>query len=138
MRVVVDTNVLVSAFLSPLGNPKKVLDLILLGEAFLLYDERIFSEYREVLKRQELGLPQKEVEEVFSFLLQEGELVIPKPLPFKLPDPDDLPFLEVAVAGQAQFLITGNRKHFPKQPVHAIPILTPSEFIARLHKTDDL
>jgi predicted nucleic acid-binding protein len=48
---------------------------------------------------------------------------------FRLPDPDDLPFLEVAEAGGAQFLITGNLRHFPEEQRGTVPVVNPGEWL---------
>ena len=130
IRIVLDTNVLVSAILSPSGNPKKILDLIFIQKLFPLFDGRIFSEYEEVLKREELHLPQKAVDHVLSFLKENGGRVIAHPLSLKLPDPDDLPFLEVALTGNAEALITGNKRHFP-QTTKGTSIVNPLEFLEK-------
>ena len=60
---------------------------------------------------------------------QEGFLVSVKPLKFHLPDPDDEPFLEVAVAGKVEAIVTGNKRHFPKKEYQGVRILSPAEFL---------
>lgn len=132
LRIVLDTNALVSAILSPLGNPKKILNLVFIQKLILLFDERIFSEYEEVLKREDLHLPQKSVDQVLSFLKEKGVRVIAHPLAPKLPDPDDLPFLEVAFTGQVDVLMTGNKRHFPSHATQGIPVMSPSEFLEKI------
>ena len=59
----------------------------------------------------------------------DGHLVHAVPLPEGLPDPDDEPFLAVALAGQARYLVTGNLRHYPEARRHSIRVLTPAQFI---------
>ena len=58
-----------------------------------------------------------------------GELVAAKPLPLRLSDPDDEPFLEVAAAAMAEFLVTGNLKHFPRDRRQGVRVVLPREFL---------
>jgi predicted nucleic acid-binding protein len=53
-------------------------------------------------------------------------------LEFHLPDPDDEPFLEVALAGGAKAMVTGNKRHFPREEYEGIRMLFPAEFLEAL------
>jgi putative PIN family toxin of toxin-antitoxin system len=130
VRIVLDTNVLVSAVLKPESKPARILDLVLSGSATLLLDQRILYEYREVLLRPKFGLDAGLVDDFLAFLDRIAEFVPAAPLSRTIPDPDDLPFLEVAVTGQADYLVTGNVKDFGKPP-QSLAILTPEEFLRR-------
>jgi len=99
VRVVLDTNVLVSGFLSPRRPPGRVVDLVTTGHLLLLHDDRILAEYREVLARPRFAIRPAEAAAVLDLIVHEGILCPAPPLSVPLPDPDDLPFLEVAVAG---------------------------------------
>lgn len=128
MRVVIDTNVIVSAILSRHSPPAEVLRLALQGELVPLYDHRILGEYREVLARPVFGFDQADIAGLVSGLERSGELVFAMPLRLALRDPDDLPFAEVAIGGDADALITGNGRHF--QPAgHLVNVLTPRELV---------
>ena len=130
MRIVFDTNVLISAMLNPRGTPGAILALILAGEVVVLYDDRILAEYRDVLARPKLRIPPAEAELVLGFFEAEGVLTSAPPLPIDLPDPDDLPFLEVAVASRADALVTGNKRHFSTgEGTSPALILSPAEFL---------
>lgn len=94
----------------------------------ILLDERILLEYREVLRRPEFNFNTGLIDETMAYFDRFGELIVAKPLAVAIPDPDDLPFLEVAVSGKADALITGNKKDFARAPKH-IQILSPAEFI---------
>lgn len=112
-RIVLDTNVLVSAFLNPAGAPAQVLTLILAGELRVLFDARILDESAEVLARPRFSLDAADVGEVLRQIEADGERVVPTPTSVRLPDADDLAFLEVAISGKADALVTGNTRHFP-------------------------
>lgn len=130
MRLVLDTNVLVSGILNPIGAPARVLSVVTGGWVQLLFDGRIISEYREVLRRRRLGLDSRTVDELLSLLELTGERVLAPPLSERVPDPGDLPFIEVALAGQADTLVTGNKKHFlGVEALANLPVQTPREFL---------
>ena len=130
MKIVLDTNILVSALLSPQGVPAQVLMLTLAGELRLLFDERVLEEYREVLSRPRFAIPTAQVEEVLRQLEADGELVAATPVTAALPDPDDRAFVEVALSGHADALVTGNARHFP--PDLGITVLSPRALLQRL------
>ncbi|HKI02956.1 MAG TPA: PIN domain-containing protein [Thermoanaerobaculia bacterium] len=58
-----------------------------------------------------------------------GIPVAARPLAVRLPDPDDEPFLEIALAGGAQCLVTGNIKHYPADARHGVEVISPRSFI---------
>ena len=127
-RVVLDTNVVVSALLNSFGAPGRVLDLVLAGELAAAYDDRVLAEWREVLRREKFGFVARDVEALLGFVEAEGLGVNPRPLGAELPDPDDVPFLEVAHTAEAT-LITGNTKHYPKEASQGVAVLEPAAFL---------
>lgn len=132
MRIVLDTNVLVRGLLNPSGFPGRIIDLILGGSITLLYDDRILAEYEDVLARPQLKIKKELSASVLGFFRLSGERVTAMPLPSDLsPDPDDVPFMEVALSGKADALVTGNLKHFKNAPVE-VAVLSPNEFIKKL------
>lgn len=132
MRAVIDTNVLVSGIINPHRPPGRIVDAILSETITVLYDDRILSEYREVLIRPIFGFDRTDVETILDFIEAAGEHISAKAVAFILPDPTDLPFLEVAVAGVADALVTGNVKHFkPKRGQHNVDVCTPAQFLRR-------
>ncbi len=108
MRVVIDTNVLVSGVLNPHGPPGRIVNALLSKAVTVLHDERILLEYHEVLFLPYFGFARFDVEVLLNFVESEGEHVSAEPLSLVLPEASDLPFLEVATSGQAEALITGN------------------------------
>lgn len=126
MRVVLDTNVLVSALIRPGSVPAQVLDSVLAGELVLLHDARILEEYRDVLSRPKFALDPVDVAVVLQVLETQGEPVPGARFQGLLPDAGDQPFADVAFTGQADALITGNTKHF--QVGRSIRVVTPREW----------
>ena len=134
MRVVIDTNVMVSGVLNPHGPPGRIVNALLSEIITVLHDDRILSEYREVLLRPAFGFARSDVEVLLDFVESAGEHVSAEPLSLVLPDPNDLPFLEVA-SGGADALITGNIKHFkPRRGQHSVLVTTPADFLRRYVK----
>lgn len=129
MKIVLDTNVLVSALLKPNSVPGRVLDLVLTRRVAVVLDHRIFAEYRDVLGRPEFELPREAVAELLNFLWYSSERVQGGELAIQLPDPEDSMFIEVAVSSLADALVTGNIKHFPTSQRHGVHVLTPRQFL---------
>ena len=134
MRIVLDTNVLVAGLLNPAGACGRLLDLVLDGTVSFCVDERILQEYEEVLRRPRLALPADAVREVLAFVRHSAEPVASLPLDAKLPDPDDLPFLEVAAAAGA-VLVTGNLRHYPKKAIGRVSAVSPAEGLELLRRS---
>jgi putative PIN family toxin of toxin-antitoxin system len=125
MKIVLDTNVLVSALLSPQGLPSKILGLVLNGTLKLLYDNTILAEYTDVLNREKLNIDKELINSIIDFIKSEGEYIIAEPQKIKFDDEDDKIFYEIYKSGEANYLITGNKRHFPKEE----KITMPGEFI---------
>ncbi len=119
MRLVVDTNVLVSALLKPSGVSALVVSLAREGLFTPLYDERIHGEYVDVLARPRLRIPADDAAATVAALVATGEHVDAPPLPLVLRDRTDVPFIEVAVAGGASAVVTGNARDFDTELVAA-------------------
>ena len=131
MKVVLDTNVLVSGLLTRHGNCARILELVVEGVLTLCLDGRIRSEYTRVCHEPRLGLDLGEVEEFLRFCAHYAESITAHPLAAVLPDASDLPFLEVTVSAGA-VLVTGNVKHFPRRAIGATAVVTPTELLTLL------
>ena len=129
MRIVIDTNILVSALITPFGNAARIFDMVLLGELQVLHDDRILSEYSEVLLRPKFSFEERDVDDLLSFIDTEGLKVTSVPVNYPVIDKDDIPFIEVAVSGRAKALITGNKRHFKGVHTKKIRIMNPDEFL---------
>lgn len=129
MKIVLDTNVLVSGLLQALGPSGQIVRLVASGELALCHDPRIMAEYREVLLRERFRFDPARVEALMEQIRAGGIPVAARPLAVRLPDPDDEPFLEVALAGGIRCLVTGNLKHYPTEARQGIEVLAPRAFI---------
>ncbi len=134
MRIVLDTNVVVSGLLNPHCKPSTILQMIASRAVTICYDARIIDEYREVLLRPKFPISEAEVDATLVPIEAAGYLVTTTPLPQNLPDPDDEPFLEVALAGGAECLVTGNIKLYPEDRRRGMKVVSPGEFV-ELYRT---
>ena len=132
MKVVLDTNVLVSGMMTKEGTCAMILDLLSEDRIIAALDGRILNEYRRVCAEPRLHLDADAVRDFLHFLGDCADNVTAMPLAADLlPDPDDLPFLEVAAEAQA-VLVTGNKKHFPEEAAGAVQVVSPREFLDML------
>ncbi len=129
MRIVLDTNVLVSGLLSPFGPPGEIVRMVSSGALVLCLDARILAEYDEVLARPRFGFDLDAVAALLDYVDFRGEAVVSRPLEQRLPDRDDEPFLEVAAASGADCLVTGNLAHFPVDGRAGVTVLSPAQFM---------
>jgi putative PIN family toxin of toxin-antitoxin system len=125
MKIVLDTNVIVSALLCPQSLPAKILGLVLNGTVGIVYDNNVLVEYIDVLNREKFKINKESIKVVLEFIRNDGEYTISIPQKVKFVDEDDRMFYELYKSGEVDFLITGNIKHFPKEK----NIVTPREFI---------
>jgi putative PIN family toxin of toxin-antitoxin system len=129
MKIVLDTHVLVAGLLSPFGPCAEIVRMGSSGHLTLYLDSRILSEYSEVLRRPKFRFQPDKIVALMDHIQHRGLIVASSPLFNSLPDPGDQPFLEVAVAGQAVCLVTGNHAHFPPKMCQGIKVLSPSDFL---------
>ena len=128
MRAVVDTNVWVSAFLTPGGTAAKLLAAMVAGQLTPVLSAPVESEYRSVLARAKFNIEPLLLADFFNDLRTLGQFVdqVP-PIDIDLPDPGDAPF--VALARHALCpVITGNARHFPARA--GVKALTPAAWLA--------
>ena len=123
-RVVIDTNIFVSALMSPSGNPAKIHNMFLAGELSLVFNSDIYEEYQDVLFRQHLGIPLNQAEKVLVAVRYLGEKIEVFPSANAMIDEDDRVFYDTAKSAGA-YLISGNKKHYPDEPF----IFSPTEFL---------
>jgi putative PIN family toxin of toxin-antitoxin system len=138
MVIVVDTNVLVAATLSPFGASFQLLTLVPQRRFELLLSVPLMLEYEEVLKRDEMRAQSHLTLEEIDVLLDMLAAVGTPRTPFfrwrpQLPDPDDEMVLELAVNGRADAIVTVNVRHFlPAAGTFGIEVLRPGECLRRL------
>jgi putative PIN family toxin of toxin-antitoxin system len=132
MRIVLDTNVLVSGLLSAVGPPGWIVEAVLAGELELALDMAIRQEHEDVLRRQDFRFSPEAVDDLLAAIDQFGfHVAAPPPCPEPLPDPDDEPVLAVAAA-TGSILVTGNLKHFPLRSRGGVSVVTPRQLIDQL------
>jgi putative PIN family toxin of toxin-antitoxin system len=113
IRAVIDTNVLVSALLSPSGNEALIVLAIAQDKIIPCLPDEILLEYESVLLREKFSFPRDEVDALIWLLHQKGRFVVPDSARVGLADLDDEKFVACARVAGADFLVTGNRRHFP-------------------------
>lgn len=126
MKVVLDTNVIVSAFLVPQGKPATILQLVLNHNFDICFNSAILAEYEEVLNREKFTdkIHTSDIRRFFDIMYELGINIISTPSNFDIPDETDRKFYDVAKTASA-YLVTGNTKHYPDEPF----IITPAQFI---------
>lgn len=124
MKLVLDTNILVSAMLSPHGPPGQLLDLVLDGQLQLALSPAIQAEYREVLLRPRFHLDIQQVDLLLDTLDAQALHISPLPWPHLLPDIDDEPFLATAHEAKA-LLVTGNERDYPDALREGVLVTSP-------------
>jgi putative PIN family toxin of toxin-antitoxin system len=127
MKVVIDTNVIVSALLSSLGKPAAILNKFFNEELQAYYSKSILAEYEDVLSRPALKIEPDKAKRFFEILKDTGVSIEPAVSIIPLTDEDDRVFYDVAQQSDA-ILITGNRKHYPADDF----VMTPSVFLDML------
>ena len=131
MRVVLDTNILISAYWTPDGLESQTVQLALAGTITACVSLAVWAEYRDVLFRDKFASIRGRAEELLAKLEACAVQVEPRETVSAAIDEDDNRFLECAVAAGAAYLITGNLKHYPAvwgstQIVNARGFLTSS------------
>lgn len=134
MRVVLDTNVIVSGVLTAGGTCARILDLVADGVLALAVNDHILAEYDRVLHRNELNIPPVDAATVMELIRSVADPAAAVPLPVRLPAPDDAPFLEVAAATES-ILVTGNSRHFPKKAREGVVVLSPAALLKLLRQS---
>ncbi|MGA7343080.1 MAG: putative toxin-antitoxin system toxin component, PIN family [Terracidiphilus sp.] len=128
LRLVMDTNVLVSAALKPEGLQRTVFLLAITRPARLYVSPPILEEYADVLARRELRIRRGARLQFLQLIRNRSFSVVPRRRIEVAGDPDDDIFIECADPARADYLITGNRRHFPRF-WKGTKVITPREFI---------
>ena len=113
IRVVLDTNIVVSALLQPLGPPARVFAFALGGLIQPCLSGDIYAEYEEVIARPRFGLDEDTIAATLRAVREKSLWVRPAVAIRVCSDSDDDIFLECAGAARANYLVTGNPRHFP-------------------------
>jgi putative PIN family toxin of toxin-antitoxin system len=128
LRLVVDTNIVVSAALQPEGLQRTVILLAFTRPARLYVSKPILAEYRDVLSRQELQIRKGLQQQLLDLIKKRSRSVTPARILRVASDRADSIFLECADAARADYLVTGNLRHFPRF-WRKTKIITSREFV---------
>ena len=132
IKAVIDTNVIVSAYITKNleAATSKVWEAVLQYKLTPIYNDEILSEYSEVLHREKFGIPEHHIKWALDTIVTNGvrgERILSDEF---FPDPKDVVFYEVAMSKEDAYLVTGNIKHFPKKPI----VVTPAEMLEILQR----
>lgn len=131
--VVIDTNVIVSAFLKEGSIPDQIVSLALNGPIIPLVNDEIISEYTEVLTRNKFGLSESEVKVFLNEFIKRALFLDKTKTNEDFDDPDDIVFYKIILTARSAsnaYLITGNKKHYPIKSF----VVTPREMIEIIEK----
>lgn len=128
---IIDTNVIVSAFLSRHNDSATVLllDCLFKGTIIPIYNDEILNEYSTVLTRSKFKIAKEKIDAVLTEIKTKGIHSERVNSGETLTDAKDLVFYEVALSKEDSFLVTGNLKHFPKKPF----VVSPTEMMEIIH-----
>ena len=124
---VIDTNVFVSAFIThnPDAATSKVVECMFHGQIRPMYNDDIMAEYEEVLSRDYLHISPMRRNALFAYIREYGMVAERKAFNKLLIDESDRVFYEVALSKEDSFLVTGNLKHYPQEPI----VVTPAQML---------
>jgi putative PIN family toxin of toxin-antitoxin system len=132
IRAVLETNVVVSALLSPFGNEAQVLDAVRAGALVPCFSDEMLTEYGEVLARPKFAFAPQTIPGLLAMLRSMGAEFRPDPAPGTSPDASDEPFIACALAAHADFLVTGNKRHFPAAAYGKARVVSAKELLEQI------
>ena len=128
MRIVLDTNIFISAVLG--GRLGIIIDEWKAGKFKLIVTDAVAREYLDVINRPKFNIAQGEIVAVTDYLLQLAEFVTPEEeIHVIVADPTDDKFLEAAVAGRVNYIVSGDKHLLELESFREIPIITAREFV---------
>jgi uncharacterized protein len=139
IKVVLDTNVLISALLKEGSPPAMILSLLRKKQFLLCLSQEILGKYKAVLERKRFSdlrkRKEREITELFAQMEREALWVTPKVTgTAAVADPDDAKFVLSALDAQADFLVTGNTRHFFFKRFQNTRVVTPRQFVEHVVK----
>lgn len=132
MKIVLDTNVLISGMLNPSGPPGQIIDFLRSDVLQLVVDDRILAEYIDVLRREYFlkYYTVSDREDIIEYISKNTHYSSSSVVVHDMPDKGDTPFIEMAITQDVP-LITGNIKHFPKQIRKGCIVVSPAQFFKK-------
>lgn len=137
VKVVVDTNVVISSAVSIDGNPALIFEMLLLEKIINYITQEIIDEVKEVIKRPRIAKKLSLVEQ--EFIIKNFENFSKKIKPIEKldiikDDPDDNKFLECAIAASAEYIISGDKHLLILKQFRDIKVVSPAEFVRIINK----
>lgn len=131
MRAVIDTNVFLAGLLNADGGAAKIIRAFRDGEFELVATHKVFDEYVRVIHLFDNDVPSNKSEELLELVFAKAIKVRPAAAQDLCSDADDEKFLSAALGGDADFIVTKNKKHFPKDNVKIVNV---REFLGAIEK----
>lgn len=132
IKAVIDTNVIVSAFITKNleSASSKVWEAVMQSKLIPIYSEEILNEYDDVLHRKKFDIPDFLIKTAIDKIITNGIRGERIQSDEFFPDSKDVVFYEVALSKEDAYLVTGNTKHFPRKPI----VVTPAEMMEILQR----
>jgi putative PIN family toxin of toxin-antitoxin system len=129
MRVVLDTNVLISALFWG-GQPRRLVDLAIAGRIQAITSPELLGELERVLA-EDFEVPQDKVEFVLRDVLSYAEITVPlEEIEAPVRDPGDTKVIACAVSGRADCIVTGDRDLLALGEAHGVAVLSVRAFLS--------
>lgn len=135
MRAVIDTNIFLAGLLNADGGAAKIIRAFRDGEFELIVTHDVFDEYVRLIHLFDNGVPTHESEELLELVFAKAIKVRPAAAQGLCTDADEEKFLSAAIAGNADFIVTKNKKHFPK---NTVKIANVRDFLDAVEKPETL
>ena len=133
MRAVIDTNIFLAGLLNADGGAAKIIRAFQGGEFDLIVTREVFDEYVRVIHLFDNDVPAHKSEEMLELVFAKADKVRPAAARGLCSDADDEKFFSAALGGQADFIVTKNKKHFPRDAT-SVKIVNVREFLGALEK----
>ncbi len=130
-KVVLDTNIIVSALIAKHGAPAVIFEKLILGEIKNHISKEIVDEIKDVFQRREITkrTPKNSRDFIIVQLIKNSVFVKPRKKVYICEDKDDNKFLEVALEAKANFIVSGDKHLLKIKKYKKIKVLNPSEFV---------
>lgn len=133
MKAVIDTNIFLAGLLSLEGGAAKIIDYFRNDAFELVVTQEVFEEYLQVIHQFDNAVPAAKSEELLELIFEKAVKIKPVDATGLCKDPDDEKFLAAATAGKVQYIVTKNKKHFPRD-LKSPKIVNVREFLNELER----
>ena len=133
MSAIIDTNIFLAGLLNADGGAAKIIQAFQDGEFELIITHEVFDEYVRVIHLFDNEVPAHKSEELLELVFAKAVKARPAAAQELCPDADDEKFLSAALGGLSDFIVTKNRKHFPKN-AGTVRIVNVREFLGAIEK----